>query len=102
MSSCLSLKSIPRIFSACSRSSFLMRNCGEGLGEACAAGDGVGVCASAVSGVFEATRAAAPSAGRTFTKVRRVIDLLYDFLMANFSRHTISQVSEAQMCQKPD
>src|SRR5689334_11716269 len=82
MSSCLSLKSIPMIFSACSRSSFLMRSCGEGLGDAWA--DGVGVWANAVRGVFEATTAAAPAAGRTLTKARRVIDLRFDFFMAAF------------------
>jgi hypothetical protein len=38
----------------------------------------------AVNGVFDATTAAAPAAGRTLTKVRRVIDLRVDFFMATF------------------
>src|SRR5204863_8516229 len=80
MSSSLSLKSMPMILSACLRSSFFTRvAAGEADGDAC--GVGVGVCASVISGALVATIAAAPAAGRTFTKARRVIDLRFDVFM---------------------
>src|SRR2546426_892641 len=71
---------MPMILSACLRSSFFTRvAAGEADGDAC--GVGVGVCASVISGALVATIAAAPAAGRTFTKARRVIDLRFDLFI---------------------
>src|ERR1044071_2803550 len=76
---------MPMILSACFSSSFFTRvAAGEADGEAC--GVGVGVCASAFNGALTATSAAAPAAGRTLTKFRRVIDLRFDFFMIRSAR----------------
>src|SRR5262245_57662432 len=57
---------------------------GDGLAEAAGVGDGV--CASALSGVFVTTMPAAPAAGRSFTKVRRLSDLRFVFFMISVRR----------------
>src|SRR5688572_669912 len=85
MSRCLSDRSIPITFSACSRSFFLIRpGVADGVGDGIGDGEGVpeAVCASALRGACEAAITAAPAAGRTFTKVRRLIDLRLCFFMA--------------------
>src|SRR5687767_5883236 len=90
MSRCLSDSSMPITFSVCSRSLFLIRlDVGDGVGDWMGDGEGVGeaVCASALRGAFEAAITAAPAAGRTFTKVRRSIDLRLCFFMALERRH---------------
>src|SRR2546423_14567735 len=80
MSSCLSVRSIPIIFSACLRSSFLIRDAaGEGVGP----GDGVavGICASAFNGDSDRAKPTAPAAGRSLTKLRRLIEVSFDFFI---------------------
>jgi hypothetical protein len=47
---------------------------GEGDGEG--SGVGFGVCAKVAIGSFVATRPAAPNAGRSFTKERRLFEVL--------------------------
>jgi hypothetical protein len=54
----------------------MRKGAGDGLGD-CA---GVGVCASALIGALEIVMAAAPAAGRTLTKLRRVIDVRFFFI----------------------
>src|SRR5438552_1683408 len=80
MSSCLSVRSIPIIFSACLRSSFLIR---DSAGEAVGPGDGVavGICASAFNGDSDSARLTAPAAGRSLTKLRRLIEVSFDFFI---------------------
>jgi len=56
---------------------------GDGRGEGEAAG--VGVWANAVNGDFETARPAAPAAGSSFTKLRRLmLDLLLVFGFVSF------------------
>src|SRR6185369_18092229 len=61
---------MPISFSAWCIISLVMRGAGvgDGLGEG--VGDGDAVCARASNGSFDATRPAAPSAGRLLTKFR--------------------------------
>jgi hypothetical protein len=54
---------------------------GDGLGPVIGDGDGDGVCASALSGDLETAIAAAPAAGRTLTKLRRLMFVRFDFFM---------------------
>src|ERR1041385_1310934 len=71
---------MPISFSALCIISLVMRiGVGEGLG----VGEGVGVavCASAFSGAFETASAAAPAAGSALTKLRRLIDVRFDFFI---------------------
>src|SRR5437763_8417562 len=79
MVSCASVNSIPISFSALWIISLVIRRggVGEGRGE----GDGVGICASAFNGVFDTTRPAAPAAGRSLTKLRRVFDVRVVFFI---------------------
>src|SRR5436190_20553332 len=78
MSSCLSLNSRPISFSALCIMSLVMRpGVGDGRGEGI--GVGVGVCAIAFNGRFATVSPAAPAAGRSLTKARRLIELRFDF-----------------------
>jgi hypothetical protein len=54
---------------------------GDGLGPIIGAGDGDGVCASDLNGALVTAIAAAPAAGRTLTKLRRLMDVRFDFFM---------------------
>src|SRR6185369_6824484 len=73
IASCASVNSMPISFSAWCIISLVMRGAGvgDGLGEG--VGDGDAVCARASNGSFDATRPAAPSAGRLLTKFRLAI-----------------------------
>src|SRR6266404_6539954 len=72
MSSCLSLNSRPISFSALCIMSFVMRpGVGDGRGEGI--GVGVGVWAIAFKGRFATVNPAAPAAGRSLTKARRLM-----------------------------
>ncbi len=57
-----------------------MRGVGVGEGLADGTGDGVGVCASELSGALVTTTLAAPRAGNSFTNVRRLLEVfLFSF-----------------------
>src|SRR5437667_9488337 len=69
---------MPISFSALCIISFVIRiGIGDGVGD----GVGVGVWANVFSGAFETTSAAAPAAGRTLTKLRRLIDIRFVFFI---------------------
>ena len=53
---------------------------GDGLGEGSGVGDGV--CASALSGILVTASVAAPAAGSSLTKFRRLIDLRFGFFIS--------------------
>src|SRR5260370_19620976 len=90
MSSCLSLNSMPISFSALCIMSFVMRpGVGDGRGEG--RGVGVGVCAIAFKGRFATVNPAAPAAGRSLTKVRRLIELRFDFFIESSLVDLISE-----------
>src|SRR5712691_8324979 len=83
MSSCLSLNSMPISFSALCIMSFVMRpGVGDGRGEG--DGVGVGVCATALNGRLATVNPAAPAAGRSLTKVRRLMLDLFGLLRSDF------------------
>src|SRR5712692_2266126 len=94
MSSCLSLNSMPISFSALCIMSFVMRpGVGDGLGEG--SGVGVGVCAIAFNGRLATVNPAAPAAGRSLTKVRRLIEVRFDFFIGSslvWYTHPLPQV----------
>ena len=75
---------MPISFSALCIISLVMRSgVGDGRGEGEAAG--VGIWANAVNGDFETARPAAPAAGSSFTKLRRLmLDLLLVFGFVSF------------------
>src|SRR5438046_1575000 len=74
MVSCASVNSMPISFSAlCIISLVILR---DGVGE----GDGVGICARAFNGDFETAKPAAPAAGSSLTKLRRLIDVRFVFI----------------------
>ena len=89
IASCASVSSMPISFSVWCIISFVMR--GAGVGDGLGDGSGVGeaVWANASSGNFETPRPAAPSAGRSFTNVRRptvvlllrVLEILFFFMI---------------------
>src|SRR5260370_16248619 len=68
---------MPISFSALCIMSLVMR--GAGVGDGRGEGDGVGVCASAFSGDFDTASPAAPAAGSSLTKLRRLMRSLFDF-----------------------
>src|SRR5438093_2068004 len=53
---------------------------GAGVGDGRMNGEGVGVCASALNGVVETASPAAPAAGSSLTKLRRLIDVRFVFI----------------------
>src|SRR5438270_6461210 len=57
---------------------------GAGVGDGRGEGDGVAVCASDFSGICDTANPAAPAAGRSLTKLRRLIDVRFDFFMTFF------------------
>src|SRR6185503_18363299 len=77
IASCASVSSMPISFSAVCIISLVMR--GVGVGE------GLGVCASASIGSFVAARPAAPMAGSSFTKARRVVLVFLIFLTTDYT-----------------
>src|SRR5213593_3368571 len=68
---------MPMSFSALCIMSFVMRSVGGGEGWGIGEGVGVGVCAIIFSGEPDTARPAAPAAGRSLTKDRRL--MLLDF-----------------------
>src|SRR2546427_12955327 len=70
---------MPISFSALCIMSLVMR--GAGVGDGRGEGDGVGVCASPFSGDFDTASPAAPAAGSSLTKLRRLIDVRCVFFM---------------------
>src|SRR5260370_8553061 len=80
MSSCLSLNSMPISVSGLWIMSFVVRpGVGDGRGEG--RGGGVGVWAIAFNGRFATVNPAAAAAGRSLTKVRRLIEVGFDFFI---------------------
>src|SRR2546426_2471744 len=71
MASCASFNSIPINFSALCIISLVMRGTGVGDGDGEGRGVGVGVCAAAGNERLDETSPAAPTAGSSFTNVRR-------------------------------
>src|SRR5438132_13585088 len=72
---------MPISFSAWCIISLVMRSgVGDGRGEGEAAG--VGVWANVVNGDFETASPAAPAAGSSFTKLRRLIEVRFVFFIA--------------------
>jgi len=62
--------------------SLLMRSgVAEGAGEGDEAGVGDGVCAMALRGELETANPAAPAAGSSLTKLRRLIEVRFLFFM---------------------
>src|SRR5947208_4382400 len=59
--------------------SLVMRGAGVGVGRG--DGDGLGVWANAFSGALDTAKPAAPAAGRSLTKLRRLIELRFDFFI---------------------
>src|SRR6185436_3770403 len=100
MSSCLSVSSSPINFSAACIISFEMRRgVAEGRAEGEGAGVGVGVCAIAFNGELETARPAAPAAGSSFTKLRRLREVRFDFFM--MYRLRVSPPSRVALMPRP-
>ena len=68
----------------------MIRGVGVGDGLADGSGDGEGLCANVFSGVFDATKPAAPNAGNSFTNERRLFEVLR---LMRFSFPTVSDLT---------
>jgi len=62
----------------------------RGVGLVDGSGDGEGLCANVFSGVFDATKPAAPNAGKNFTNERRLFEVLR---LMRFSFPTVSDLT---------